>query len=152
MKILFDVLFPGDYEKVNNAANVKFVEFEELKQEQILEDTYVESKFVEHGNCKPAFGFIVSKENKKIGFSGDSRLCDSIEEIIQKSDISVLDMSFAEHGLDAHMGIGDIQMLCNKYPDKTIISTHMHDYTREQAKLKNIPNLIIPEDGDAVDI
>ena len=152
VKMLFDVLFPCDYEKVNNDAKVKFIEFEELNQEQILENVYAKSKLVEHGDCKPAYGFIISKENKKIGFSGDSRLCNSIEEIVQESDISILDMSFAEHGLSAHMGLSDIEMLCNKYQDKKIISTHMHDYTREQAKLKNIKNLIVPDDGDIIQI
>lgn len=152
VKVLFDILFPGDYEKVNSGANIEFIEFEELKEDKIIEDTYVESKVVEHGNCKPAYGFIVNKGDKRIGFSGDSRLCESIEEIIQKSDISVLDMSFAEHGLDAHMGLSDVELLCNKYQDKKVISTHMHDYTREQAKLKNIKNLIVPDDGDIIEI
>ena len=152
IRLLFDILFPGDYEKVNNEANVKFIEFEELVKEEILKDVFVTSKFVEHGECKPAYGFVVSKYGKSIGFSGDSKLCDAIEEIVQESEISVLDMSFAEHGLSAHMGIDDIEMLCNKYTNKKIISTHMHDYTREQAKLKNIKNLIIPDDGDIIEI
>ena len=39
----------------------------------------------------------------------------SIEEIVENTDISVLDMSFAENKKPAHMGFDDIEYLCNKY-------------------------------------
>lgn len=61
-------------------------------------------------------------------------------------------MSLAQNGNNAHMGLNDIEELCKKYKDKMIVATHMHDFTRELAKNKNIKNLIIPEDGQIVNI
>ena len=37
-------------------------------------------------------------------------------------------------------------------PAKIIITTHMQDYTRNEAKNKNIKNLIVPDDGQIINI
>lgn len=152
VKQIFDITFPGDYERVTKNTNIKFYEFNKLDKKEILENVFVTSYVVEHGNLKNSNGYIIENENKIIGFSGDSRLCDNIEEIVSKSDISILDMSLAEDGNNSHMGLNDIEFLCNKYKDKKIITTHMQDYTRKMAKLKGIENLIVPEDGDIIEI
>ena len=152
VKEIFEIVFPGDYDKINKFINIEFFEFEELKEENLLNDIFVNLIIVEHDNLKPAYGFIIKEKDKAIGFSGDSRLCEAIEKIVEESYISVLDMSFAESGNNAHMGLNDIEKLCNKYNDKTIISTHMHDYTRTIAKEKLINNLIVPDDGYCINI
>lgn len=149
---IFEIAFPGDYEVVNKVANIEFIEFEQLNKEKILEEVYVDSKLVEHAGLKPAYGYVIEQANKKIGFSGDSKMCQAIEEIVQQSDISILDMSVAGDGNNAHMGINDIEKLCKKYENKTIVATHMHDFTREKAKSMNIKNLIVPDDGQKIEI
>lgn len=151
VKDLFEILFPGDYDKVQEKGKVQFVEFEKMEHKYIESGHYITSFEVEHGNCKPAYGYIVEKDNKKVGFSGDSAYCESIVTIIEQADISVLDMSFME-GRVAHMGLQDILKIMEKYPNKRIATTHMQDYVRQQAKEKNIENLIIPDDGDCIEI
>lgn len=152
VKQLFEIAFPNDYEKINKSVNIKFIEFKDMNQEEVVKNIYVDSKIVEHGELKPAYGFVIQEGNKKVGFSGDSKLCEMIEEIIEQSNMSVLDMSLAENGNNAHMGLNDIEELCKKYKDKIIVATHMHDFTRETAKNRNIKNLIIPEDGQSINI
>lgn len=151
VKELYDVLFPEDYENVQKVANVNFVEFEEMEHEKIGDETYVTSFEVNHGNCKPAYGYIVEKENQKVGFSGDSEYCKAIQNIIEQSDFSVLDMSFMQ-ARKGHMGLEDMINITATYPNKKFATTHMQDYVREQAKEKKIENLIIPEDGEIIKI
>ena len=79
-------------------------------------------------------------------------MCNAVEYIVKNSNVSILDMSLAENGNASHMGVNDIEKICNKYEEKIIISTHMHDYTRQIAKNKNIENLIVPEDGQIINI
>lgn len=110
------------------------------------------SKYVEHGNFEPAYGYIITLNNKKIGFSGDSKFCNAIENIVEETDISILDMSHAQNVSPAHMGIEDIKYLCNKYKNKTIISTHMHEYTKGQALRLNIKNFIVGKDNLKISI
>ena len=152
IKKIFEIVFPGDYDKVNEVANIEFIEFKQLNRGKILEDVYVDSKLGEHGDLVPAYGYIIEKDNKKIGFSGDSKMCQAIEDIVKQSDVSILDMSVEGDGNKAHMGINDIEKLCNKYQDKTIVATHMRDFIKEKAKSMNIKNLIVPDDGQKIEI
>lgn len=151
VKLLFDIGFPGDFDRINHTINVKFVEFDgESKIEG--KDFVAYSKYVEHGNFEPAYGYIINLNNKKIGFSGDSKLCNAIENIVAETDVSILDMSHAQNVTPAHMGIEDIKYLCNKYKNKTIISTHMHKYTKEQALSLDIKNFIVGKDNLKISI
>lgn len=124
VKELFDLLFPGDYERVQAVAKIDFIEFEKMEHINIGSETYVTSFEVEHGNFKPAYGFIVEKGDEKIGFSGDSAYCEAIEKIVEQSDFSVLDMSSME-AKKAHMGLEDILKIAQAYPHKKIATTHM---------------------------
>ena len=151
-KDLFDLAFPEEWNKVSKLSYVEFVEFEEMNGEKITDELYVTSKLVEHGDLKPAYGYIVNIQGRSIGFSGDSRLCNNIFDIVEKSEISILDMSVTDKKTDAHMSLYDIKEICEKYKDKTIVATHMHDYTRERAKEEKIDNLIVPEDGQIIKI
>lgn len=151
VKELFDILFPGDYETVQEVAKVDFIEFEEMKQVEIGDETYITSYEVQHGKIKPAYGYIVEKDNRKIGLSGDSCYCEAIDTIVKQSDISILDMSWME-SKKAHMGLENILKITQMYPDKKIATTHMQDYPREQAKKQNIENLIVPDDGKIIEL
>ena len=140
----------GDFNKIKNKAHINFKEFSELKNENVKGYT-INSYIVDHGKTKPSFGYIVEKDGKKVGFSGDSIYCEAIDDIVSKSDVSILDMAKIE-GHSNHMGIDNILMLCEKYPDKKIIATHMQGDSRKEAVKLNVENLIIPEDGDVFEI
>lgn len=148
---LFKLGFPNDYEEVINNINVEFIELDD--KEVIKLDNYkIYPKIVDHGNFKPAYGYVVEHSDKMVGFSGDSKLCDTIYEIVKECDISILDMSLPNGGNDAHMGLDDISLLCDKYNNKKIIATHMHDKTRKKALSVNKNNLIIPNNDFEISI
>ncbi len=146
---LFELLFPGDWERVQGLANVKFIEVKENQSIKIEPETTITVLEVEHGDCKPAYGYIVEKNNKKLGFSGDSIYCESISQMIKQSDLSVLDMSFVDARKN-HMGLEDILNIMEIYPNKKIATTHMKEEAREEAKKKKIENLMIPDDGETI--
>ena len=152
VKKLFELAFPGEYKKIMNNIDIEFIEFKELKNEKLDNDIYVDSVLVDHGRCKPAYGYLLKENSRNVGFSGDSKMCEAIDYIVQNSIVSVLDMSFAENINHAHMGLHDVERICDKYKEKIIITTHMQDYTRNEAKNKNIKNLIVPDDGQIINI
>ncbi len=90
-----------------------------------------------------SFGFIT---NCGLGISGDTALCEGVEDIIKKSKIIVTDCSFME-GNDYHMGLDDIEYLRAKYPKKVMILTHFRDNTRDILKRRNRENVLIVDDG-----
>ena len=151
IKQLYDILvFPFDFETAKEKAKVSFIEFDKMEHKEIEEETYVTAFEVEHGNCKPAYGYVIERKNKKIGFSGDTCLCESVSRIVQQSDMTILDACVIEAN-KAHMGLNNITEITAKYPNKKFATTHMHEETRKEAKQKNIKNLIIPEDGDVLE-
>ena len=115
-------------------------------------DYLIESRRVRHGKIKPAFGYIVHKDGKSVGFSGDSMYCPMIDKIVENSDISILDMSLKAEGNRSHMGYLDIKEICNKYQEKMIVATHMHNSAREVAVNNPIKNLIIPEENYEINL
>lgn len=143
---LFEVY---DYHLLNKIE--EYIKFIELEQDQILENEEInykiESFSVTHGNLKPAYGYII--ENK-IGFTGDSCLCEGVEKIVRNSEIIIADCSRIL-GDESHMGINDLKYLTEKYK-KIIIPTHIKDETREELKACKLSNILIKEDGDKIKI
>lgn len=149
LKTLFRMGFPYNFRKVMNRINIEFIEHKGRNTIH-LGDYIIESQNVKHGKIKPSFGYIIHKNGKKVGFSGDSSYCSAIEKIVEQSDISILDMSLKGEGNKSHMGYLNIKDICNKYQNKNIIATHMHDSTRQEAIDNPIKNLIIPNDNEEI--
>ena len=147
---LYRIAFPGDYERIVGKINVKFRELRETEKIELEDGTKVSSILVDHGDLKPAYGYIIDDGEHKAGFSGDSVLTDSIEEMVEETDIAILDTNFPEEGNAAHMGLNDIEYLCEKYQDTKIVCTHMKDISRERAKTFNYSNIVVPEDGESI--
>lgn len=122
--------------------HVEFIEVEGNSNIEILEGYNIKSEKVEHGNAE-TYGYII---NDRLGITGDSKRCEGIENIIKKSQKIIIDVSMIK-SISVHMGIDDINILVEKYPEKQFIATHMRDITRQELKKSNIQRLIIPEDG-----
>ena len=125
--------------------NVKLIEYQNEKV-FTSNDISIEPVKVVHAESK-ASGFIIEKDDGRIGFSGDSIMCEGVQKIIEMADCAVLDASCPESGNAMHMGLDDIYKVCNEYPNKKIIVTHMHEEVREAVR-QDIPNLTVPNDGD----
>lgn len=147
---LLEVLdFPEEYALLKEKAKVNIIEFKKLEKENIGNETYVTSYEVEHGKCVPAYGFVVKRGNHTIGFSGDSCYCKGVSQIIEQSEIAVLDMCLIQ-STKGHMGVGDIVKIATENPNKKFITTHMSEKARQKAKEKELQNLIIPDDGTII--
>lgn len=149
---IFQIIYSDidDWTILRDKSNVKFIEFESLNNKQVTDGYFVDSYNVIHGEFKPAFGYVIKNMNKSVGISGDSSYCDSIDEILKKSDISVLDMSFINSSIN-HMGVHDIEMLSKKY-NKLIIPTHMSNPAKQYVKENKVDNLIVLNDGEEFEI
>lgn len=132
-------------------AKVKFIEFTSLENAEIASEYFVSSYQVVHGTFSPAYGYIIKKDTKTIGFSGDSAYCENVDKILEHSDAAVLDVSFID-GNSKHMGVSDIKVLSNKYPDKKIIPTHMDQSARQYLNEYEVGNVIVLSDGDEIGI
>ncbi len=133
-----------EFEKVE-----KLVEFIELNPKDIKDVGYkIEAVEVIHKKEKPASGYIV---DEKIGFTGDSSLCDGAEYIIKNSgNIIITDCSHIEGNI-AHLGIDNLSYLIKKY-NKKLVATHIRDNTREVLEKIELENLLLVDDGTKLKI
>ncbi len=156
VKTIYEVAFPGDYERIIDKVNVRFIEYTENDEFELDVPGSISMKLkpilVDHGDLKPAYGCIVNDGEKVAGFSGDSIYTENIEKILDKSNIVIFDASLPYDGNPSHMGLNDIERLCNEHIDKKIVCTHMGDGARDRALNMYLKNMIVPEDGKIIEI
>lgn len=147
IKKIFKLAFPNSVKKIEKNVLINYIDEKHFK----INDYKIEKILVEHGNLKPAFGYILQYKTKKIGFTGDSCYCDAIENMASLCDYLVCDCSLKE-GNNKHMGIDNILELASKYPSHKFIVSHMSDATRKKMIEVKLENIIVPNDYDLIEI
>lgn len=145
------LLNPGD--DIKGFLDAKF-EIIEYKDGEVFEfdEHKIAPILVDHGNMKPAYGFIIADGKNFVGFSGDSTECAGVNWIVEKTDIAVLDTSTMDVSNIAHMGLDAVSGFARKYPEKKIVMTHTGVGVKRKARELEISNLIIPEDGEEIEV
>lgn len=124
------------------------LEFKEILNDEIVVNNYkIKSYEVIHGTEKTCLAYLI---NDKLGITGDSSLCDSIEELFSEAEVVVSDTSVIDGDLN-HLGIDNIKYLIDKYNIK-IIPTHLRSTTRERLIEENIENFKVVDDFYETDI
>lgn len=139
--------FPNSFKEACNSLNLKYC----FNNDFMIEDYKVHKLLVEHGRMKPAFGYIFSKGDISVGFTGDTSFCESVEIMSKKCSYLFCDCMFI-NGNGKHQGIDNLEYLSKKYPKCTFVVSHLEDVTREKLKKMNIQNIIVPDDGQIIKI
>ena len=139
--------FPNSFKDACRSINLKYYNNEKFK----IKDYEVTRILVDHGRMKPAYGYIFNNGKLKIGFTGDTSLCNMVEVMARACNYLFCDCMFIK-GTNKHQGINDIVYLSNKYPSCNFIVSHMEENTRKELKKLKIKNVIIPKDGDIIKI
>ncbi len=108
----------------------------------IINNYQIKVKQVLHTGIE-SYGFLI---NSRLGVTGDSALCDSINQIYNESKVLICDCSLIT-GDKYHMGIDDIKRLLKIDNKKKIILTHFRDSTKNYVKKMDLSNVLIVEDG-----
>ncbi len=138
---LLKLAFPNSARGVNDAINLNYIYDDCFK----VNDYKVRKILVDHGRMKPAYGYIFETDNNKIGFTGDSALCSSVEYMASVCDYLFCDCMFIE-GTSKHMGIDNIKKLSKNNPNCKFVVSHLEDETRDKLKEEKIKNVIVPDD------
>jgi len=144
---ILKLAFPNSVKGVNKEVNLKYCYNDEFG----LGIYKVRKYIVNHGRMKPAYGYIFDNSNRKVGFTGDTTLCENIEYMASICDYLFCDCMFIK-GTSKHMGIDNLKMLLDKYPNCKYVVSHLENDTRNALKKLELKNVIIPEDGDIIEI
>lgn len=147
INLIGDLAFPNSYQEVCNELNITFNNYDKFT----IKDYQVEKILVDHGRMKPAYGYILKKDDIYVGFTGDTSLCESVEQMAKKCSYLFCNCKLLE-GNTKHQGIDNLKYLSSKYQDCTFVVSHLDDITREKLKELNITNIVIPEDYQIIKI
>ena len=134
--------FPNSYKAACKALNLNYC----FNDFFVINNYKVQRLLVNHGRMRPAYGYVFSSGDLRIGFTGDTTTCNSIEYMALNCSYLFCDCMFIK-GTDKHMGIDMLQDLCIKYQDCMFVVSHLENDTRNELKKLNIKNVIVPEDG-----
>ena len=142
---LFNAYNFEDEKEIEQFFNIEFIEI--LENEIEIDNYFIKSYLVLHGEEKPALGYVI---DNKLGLTGDSGLCNNIEEIFKKSQMIISDSSL-DIGDSCHLGINDLDYLTKKY-NKKVLCPHLRDETRNIITRGNFENIIVKEDFYEIEI
>lgn len=140
-----NLAFPNSFKDACNSLNLKYCSNVNF----IIDEYKVKRLLVDHGRMKPAFGYIFSKDDVCVGFTGDTSLCESVELLSSKCSYLFCDCMFIS-GNNKHQGIDNLEYLSKKYPNCTFIVSHLEDDTRKKLEKMKIKNIIVPDDAQVI--
>ena len=123
-----------DEEKLKK--NIDFIEVDEGDEFE-LSGYNVKVLKVDHGRT-PCLAFLFSDENgKRVGFSGDTKECAGLHQLLENSDVAFVDMAATEP-VKAHLHSDGFVELQKKYENCKMIPVHMSDECLEFAKKNSL--------------
>lgn len=147
IKKVLKLAFPNSIKKIYNNTNMNYITSTSFKYRNYL----VEKVLVDHGNLKPAYGYIISKDDKKVGFTGDTCLCENVKYMANNCDCLFCDCALTI-GNNKHMGINDIEKLSKEYKNCNFVVSHLSNKVRNDIQKMKIKNIIVPEDGMIIEV
>lgn len=147
IKWLVKMAFPREYFKIMLAKNIHFV----TNSKEIEIDGMKFNRFkVVHGKMKPAYGYTVDYNKKRVSFTGDAMLNNTVLEKAKSSNYMVCDCTLNK-GNDKHMGVDNIKTLLENN-NLTLIPSHMSPKAKEELLTIKKENLLIKEDMEELKI
>lgn len=142
-----NLAFPNSFDEAINELDINY----NFENSFIVNDYKVYKYLVDHGRMKPAYGYIIEKDDIKIGFSGDTTLCDNLEYMSSVCNYLFLDCMLI-NASTKHMGIDKLEYLIDKYPNCKYVVSHLENDTREKLNKLNYKNVIVPNDGYTIEL
>lgn len=136
----------GKFAPLEEYANLKFIELK--PNETINIDNYELTAIeLDHGDAKPSYGYMLSKDNTTIAYTGDTTICDNLYKMCEKATYIMVDACKATKSNPAHIGLTDLLEVVNNYKNCKFYTVHREDY-----EIQESDNVIFPVDGDVLRI
>lgn len=142
-----NLAFPNSFKEAYSELDLKYI----FNDEFYINDYKINKLLVDHGRMKPAYGYIFLKNNICVGFTGDTSLCKNVEIMADKCSYLFCDCMLVE-GNSKHQGIDNLDCLSKKYPNCKFVVSHLESDTREKLNKRKIKNIIVPDDGQIINI
>ena len=121
---LMNVTYPGKPEKILDEDFLNVVEVEPFKTYETVEFSF-QFYPVEHSEQVLPHGVkLMFNDNKVFTYTGDTNLCETIQEVIKEVDFMLTECSFNELDVVGHMNVDNILTLQNQNPHCRLFLCH----------------------------
>ena len=136
---------PHKYDNPEERYNLEVVELNDgdMYENNLFKLTAFD---LNHGKCKPINGYILEKDDKKIGYATDTTFCDNYYKICEECDYVISEVNTLVTG-DMHIGLEDFINTIPNYPNAKFYVVHRGDFDTSK-----YDDSLFPDDGDIVEI
>lgn len=117
--------FYPQHDRDRGGFDLRFVEVSGDGKEQEAGGIRFRSERVEHVPELECFGFVFELPGRRIGYSGDTRLCDGLRRLAAAADTLVLECNQRHGPTLVHMTLDDVRTLRREIPETPFILTHL---------------------------
>lgn len=103
--------------------DLHFVEVDECEQQ--AGPVRFRAVRVEHEPALDCYGFLIEQDGRRIGYSGDTRLCDGLRAIARNADALVLECAGRHDSAYGHMSLNGVRALRDDVPGVPFLLTHV---------------------------
>lgn len=131
------------------SLDLRFTELD--SQWHRLDGVAVRGVAVEHVEHLACFGLLFDFGGRTIGYSGDTRPCDGLVELAQRSDVLIIECN--DHHAPTtlpltHMDVASVRELQRQFPDLALVLTHLGPDVHADL----VPGAVTPNDFDVVSV
>jgi ribonuclease BN (tRNA processing enzyme) len=102
---------------------------------------------VEHVPDLRCFGYLFDRGGRMIAYSGDTRPCDGLDELVANASAVVLECN-GPHEPKTHMDVDDVRALRHRHPAVPFILTHLG----EGIDASGIREVTVPSDFEVLQL
>ena len=124
-------------------SNIHFIDALTVQKNEILEDLYLSSIKVKHGNLKNCYGYLFTKKDKTLAITGDIEVCPGLTYMLKKANYVLIDVNDNIKG--SHITLNELKSLSKEYK-LNYIPVHYPDEIEED--LNKIVNVKIIKSGE----
>lgn len=135
--------YPG-HDRARKLFDLRFIDVNEEQQE--AGPVRFRACRVEHVPDLECFGYLIEHAGRRIGYSGDTSLCDGLRRLAADADALVLECNQRHGGPPVHMSLDDVRTLRAEFPAVPFLLTHVG----EDVDADGIPDTRLPADLETV--
>ncbi len=107
---------------------------------------------VVHGVTEQCYSYVFDDGIRKVGFSGDTSMCDGLYEAIEGCSHFIIECSKsikdAQRRARSHIYVPDLMELTERFPECTFYTTHMTDASRAELLELELSHVVVLNDFD----
>lgn len=139
---LMDLAFEdmGSNENIEENFNVKFIELS-ANETYSFEDYKIATIELKHGNCNPVYGYLLTKGNATIGYTGDTYICDNFFRMCEQANCMFADATtLVSAKKEVHISFEELKEFAEKYSNCKFYAVHRSDYEIQDKGKVNVPS------------